>query len=287
MRHDRAAIFPQDFLFGTATSSLPDRGPCLRRRGSHALGHASPRPPATWCGPRTATRACDHYHRWEAGPRPRRRRRASTPTASRPPGRGCCRRGAARPTPRVSTSTTGSSTGCCERGIKPCATLYHWELPSALADLGAAGRTAISPSWFAEFTEVIMGRIGDRVYSVAPINEPWCVGLAEPFPGPPRAGPARHPRHRPRDAPRPARARTAAIAGDARAWGCRTSARCSTWNGAEPVDDSPEAARAAATYDGYYNRFFLDGDLQGRLPRQRPRGPRAAPAAGLARTISR
>ncbi|MEO0998387.1 MAG: family 1 glycosylhydrolase, partial [Pseudomonadota bacterium] len=46
-----------------------------------------------------------------------------------------------------------------ERGLKPAATLYHWELPSALADLGGWRNRDIA-GWFGDFTEVIMGRIG-------------------------------------------------------------------------------------------------------------------------------
>ena len=69
-----------------------------------------------------------------------------------------------------------------ERGIKPCATLYHWELPSPLADLGGWQNRDIA-NWFADFTEIIMDRIGDRMFSVAPINEPWCVSWLSHFEG--------------------------------------------------------------------------------------------------------
>ena len=68
------------------------------------------------------------------------------------------------------------------RGIRPAATLYHWELPQALADKGG-WRNADMPHWFADFTETVMRRIGDRVWSAAPINEPWCVGWLSHFDG--------------------------------------------------------------------------------------------------------
>ncbi len=55
-----------------------------------------------------------------------------------------------------------------DRGIRPCATLFHKDLPTALADLGGWRNRDVA-GWFADFTEVIMGRVGDRMYSVAPI----------------------------------------------------------------------------------------------------------------------
>ena len=104
--------------------------------------------------------------------------------------------------PRVSISTTGLWDGMLARGLKPAATLYHWELPQPLADKGG-WRNADMPSWFADFTHTIMSRIGDRVWSAAPINEPWCVAWLSHFEEAPRAGDARHPRRVAGDAPRP------------------------------------------------------------------------------------
>jgi beta-glucosidase len=39
------------------------------------------------------------------------------------------------------------------------------------------------PNWFADFTQTVMSRIGDRVWSAAPINEPWCVAWLSHFEG--------------------------------------------------------------------------------------------------------
>ena len=72
--------------------------------------------------------------------------------------------------------------GMLERNIKPALTLYHWELPVPLADLGGWRNRDIA-DWFAEFTQVIARRLGDRIWSAAPINEPWCVGWLSHFLG--------------------------------------------------------------------------------------------------------
>ena len=170
--------------------------------------------------------------------------------------------------------------GMLARGLKPCATLYHWELPSPLADLGGWRNRDIA-DWFADYTEVLMRRIGDRVWSIATINEPWCVAWLSHFLGHPRARPARHPRRRPRDAPRAAGPRPA-IAGDARPWGMTNLGIVLNFEYAAPADDSPEAIAPPARYDG---------DLQPLVPRRHlpqdlPRGGAGRPRPAHARRLA-
>ncbi|HEY6493677.1 MAG TPA: GH1 family beta-glucosidase [Trebonia sp.] len=61
-----------------------------------------------------------------------------------------------------------------ERGISPAATLFHWDLPQALQDLGgwAVRDTA---SRFAEYASVVAGALGDRVTRWITLNEPLVV----------------------------------------------------------------------------------------------------------------
>jgi beta-glucosidase len=73
--------------------------------------------------------------------------------------------------------------GCWRAGSSRRQTLYHWELPSALADLGGWRNRDIA-DWFADFAEVIMSphrRPG--VVECGPINEPWCVAWLSHFMG--------------------------------------------------------------------------------------------------------
>ncbi len=57
-------------------------------------------------------------------------------------------------------------------GIAPYATLYHWDLPQVLEDVGGWQNrdTAFA---FVEYTRAVVGRLGDRVASWATLNEPW------------------------------------------------------------------------------------------------------------------
>lgn len=63
-----------------------------------------------------------------------------------------------------------------ERGIAPHATLYHWDLPQALQDLGGWGNrdTAFH---FATYADALARRLGDRLASLATHNEPWCTAV--------------------------------------------------------------------------------------------------------------
>ncbi|HVV21196.1 MAG TPA: GH1 family beta-glucosidase [Pseudonocardiaceae bacterium] len=63
--------------------------------------------------------------------------------------------------------------GLLEVGIRPYATLYHWDLPQALQDRGGwpSRDTAFA---FAEFASVIATRLGDRVADWFTVNEPLC-----------------------------------------------------------------------------------------------------------------
>jgi len=58
-----------------------------------------------------------------------------------------------------------------EAGITPYATLYHWDLPQALQDKGG-WINPDSPLWFAEYTELVARRLGDRVKCFFTLNEP-------------------------------------------------------------------------------------------------------------------
>jgi len=61
-----------------------------------------------------------------------------------------------------------------ERGIKPTATLYHWDLPQPLEDVGG-WLVRDTAEAFADYAEVVHERLADRVGLWATHNEPWCA----------------------------------------------------------------------------------------------------------------
>src|SRR5690606_34138476 len=72
--------------------------------------------------------------------------------------------------------------GMLERGIKPFATLYHCDLPSTLQDRGGWMNRDIA-NWFADYASLVQARFGDRLETLATINEPWCVAFLSHFLG--------------------------------------------------------------------------------------------------------
>ncbi|PIE06968.1 MAG: beta-glucosidase [Rhodobacterales bacterium] len=153
--------------------------------------------------------------------------------------------------------------GALERGLKPMATLYHWDMPAALADLGGWRNRDVA-EWFADYAEVVIRRLGDRLFSTATINEPWCVSYLSHFLGV----------HAPglRDIRATARAMHFVLLahgkgiGRMRALGQKNLGIVLNHEDITPADDSPEAAAAAAREDATYNRWFLEGVFRGSYP---------------------
>ena len=146
--------------------------------------------------------------------------------------------------------------GMLARGLKPFQTLYHWELPSALADLGGWTNRDVA-HWFADFAEAITARIGDRVASIATINEPWCVTWLSHFMG------IHAPGHR--DIRATARAmhhvllaHGAAVA-RLRGMGMQNLGIVLNFDYSEAAGDAPEDRAAASLWDGIFNRWFIEG----------------------------
>jgi beta-glucosidase len=252
--------FPEGFIFGAATSAYQIEG--------HAVGGAGSTHWDTFAATsgnvvrnENGQLACDHYNRYEedldlmaaAG---FDAYRFSTSWARVMPD-------GVTPNAEGLDFYDRLTDAMLERGLAPYATLYHWELPSALADKGG-WRSADMPKWFGDYTACIMGRIGDRMTAVAPINEPWCVGWLSHFLGV----------HAPglRDIRATARAMHHILVAHGTAINTMRDLGMTNLGGvfnfewANPADDSAQSRIAADLYDGYYNRFFMDGVFKGTYP---------------------
>jgi beta-glucosidase len=148
-------------------------------------------------------------------------------------------------------------------GIEPWLTLYHWDLPQALQDLGGwANRDTAAR--FADYAGIVHDALGDRVPHWSTLNEPMCSALLGYMAG----------EHAPgeRNAVHAARAVHHLLLGHGLA------ARLLRDRGADqlgitlnftpmtPVGEQPVDVDAARRLDGQQNRMFLEPIVRGAYP---------------------
>ncbi len=254
------ADFPPGFVFGAATSSYQIEGHGFGGAGStHWDTFAAT--PGNVVRAENGARACDHYHRYEedldlAAAMNLDAYRFSTSWARVMPD-------GVTVNPEGLDFYDRLADAICARELKPYVTLYHWEMPSALADQGGWRNRDVA-GWFADFTQTVMARIGDRMHAASPINEPWCVAWLSHFLG----------HHAPglRDIRAAARAMHHILLAHGRAietmrgLGMKNLGAVTNHEFVAPADESEAAAEAARLYDGIYNRWFLGGIRNGKYP---------------------
>lgn len=255
--------FPRGFLFGAATAAYQIEGHSFGNAGSTHWDTFSKGPGNVVRGEDGAT-ACDHYHRYEedldlmkaAG---MDAYRFSTSWARvLPEGRGTVNQDGLDYYDRLVDAML-------DRGLRPFQTLYHWEMPSALADLGGWTNPDVA-NWFADFTEIITKRIGDRVASIATLNEPWCVAYLSHFLGGHAPG-LRDIRATARAMHHVMKAHGAAMT-RLRALGQENCGIVLNFDHASPANDSPETAKATALQDAIFNRWYIEAITKGSYPSQ-------------------
>jgi beta-glucosidase len=162
--------FPKDFIWGAATSAYQIEGAAGEDgRGPSVWDAFCRRPGAILDGSSGAT-ACDHYHRYaeDVGLMQQLGLQAYRFSLSWP-----------RVMPGGRGAVNGRGLDFYDRlvdcllaaGITPFVTLYHWDLPLALHELGGWLHPD-SPQWFARFAEAAVTRLSDRVRHWITFNEP-------------------------------------------------------------------------------------------------------------------
>lgn len=152
-----------------------------------------------------------------------------------------------------------------DAGIRPVATLYHWDLPQELEDAGGWPERATAER-FAEYAGRAAEALGDRIGTWTTLNEPWCAaflgyGSGDHAPGHTDERAALRAAHHLNLAHGLAvRALRAALPSVAEL------SLTLNLHALRPHTDSPEDRDAVRRIDAVGNRIFLDPVFHGRLP---------------------
>jgi beta-glucosidase len=169
--------FPKDFVWGTATAAYQIEGAADADGKGESVWDRFCSTPGKIddSGDRRIANdgrvACDHYRRWKAdldlmASLGLKAYRFSLSWPRILP------LGSGSPNPRGLEFYDRLVDGMLERGIRPFATLFHWDLPQALQDRGGwASRGTIDA--FLAYADCATRRLGDRVKDWMTINEPW------------------------------------------------------------------------------------------------------------------
>ncbi len=254
--------FPQDFLWGAATSAYQVEGSPLADGAGPSIWHRFAHTPGRIRDGGTGDVACDHYRRFR-----------EDVALMRELGLGAYRFSIAWP--RVLPAGTGAVNArgldhyerlvdeLLASGIQPMATLYHWDLPAALDDRGGWLNTDVS-HWFAEYSRAVFRRLDDRVQLWTTLNEPWVVTDGGYLHGTLAPG-HRSAYEAPRASHNLLRAHAASVAAY-RAEGRHRIGLVVNLEPKHPASSSAEDVAATRRADAYMNRQYLDATLRGRYP---------------------
>jgi len=165
--------FPPEFAWGAATAAYQIEGSPLADGAGPSIWHRFSHTPGRMTSGHTGDVACDHYHRY-AGDVALMREiglnayRFSISWSRVLPG------GTGRVNERGLDFYRRLVDELRKNGIRPMATLYHWDLPAALDDRGGWLNRDIA-DWFAEYASLMFRALDGGVEWWATLNEPWVV----------------------------------------------------------------------------------------------------------------
>ena len=167
--------FPADFTWGVATSSFQIEGAAREDGKGESIWDRFCRQPGAIADSSHGDVACDHYHRLE-----------SDLDLIASLGVNAYRFSVSWP--RVQPAGSGAWNdlgldfyqrlvdGLQRRGIQPCMTLNHWDLPQALQERGGwADRDTVHR--FVDYALGMARALGDRVGPISTHNEPWVMAI--------------------------------------------------------------------------------------------------------------
>ena len=255
--------FPSDFVWGAATSAYQIEGAVdVDGRGESIWDTFCKRPGAVLNGDSGAV-ACDFYHRYSQDIELMRtlgidafRFSIAWPRVL-PEGRGRVNQAGLDFYDRFVDELLAA-------GIRPFATLYHWDLPQALEDAGGWPVRATAEA-FVEYVELVAARLGDRVDNWTTHNEPFCTSWLG-------YGVGIHAPGRTDLADSAAAAHHVLLSHGLAVQALRRDCPdaelgivLDSWP-VHPASDDPRDAAAASVADGFRNRIFFDPVLRGCYP---------------------
>lgn len=166
-----STVFPESFLWGAATSAYQVEGSPLADGAGPSIWHRFSHTPGKVLNGDTGDVACDHYRRFRDDVRLMKELGVNAYRFSIawarvfPEGKG-----------RINPSGLDFYRRLIEelrqQDIEPFVTLYHWDLPQALDDLGGWVNRD-SAEWFADYAHALFCALGAEVKFWATLNEPW------------------------------------------------------------------------------------------------------------------
>ncbi len=257
-------LFPKGFLWGAATASYQIEGAYDEDGKGESIWDRFSHTPGKVLNGDTGDVACDHYHRYVEDIELMKklgllayRFSVSWPRVY-PLGRGKVNKAGLEFYDRLVDRLMDAE-------IIPFATLYHWDLPQALQDVGGWANRDVA-YYFRDYATTVGEALGDRVHYWITHNEPWVTAVLGYQIG----------NHAPgiRDQATSVRAAHHLLLshGEAvhalRQVGGKEARVGITLNltSAYPATESQEDAAAAKRADTFSNRWFLDPVFKGQYP---------------------
>ena len=169
----RPLHFPPTFHWGVATSAFQIEGAALEDGRGPSIWDTFCHQSGTILDGSTGDVACDHYHRYAsdvdliASLNVDSYRFSISWSRVQPLGYGAWNE-------RGFEFYSKLIARLAEKNIQAHITLYHWDLPQGLQDLGG-WLSRETPQRFAEYAAEVARRFGSQVASIATHNEPWCT----------------------------------------------------------------------------------------------------------------
>jgi len=168
-----SVTFPPHFRWGSSTAAYQIEGAVEEDGRTPSIWDTFAHSPGRTRHGDHGDIACDHYHRLDGDLDLMAQLRLQVYRSSVSWTR-------IKPSPDGQTNPAGLDyydrvvDGLLARGIEPMMTLYHWDLPQWLQDKGGWANRDVADH-FADLTEAVVTRLGDRVPRWITINEPFCV----------------------------------------------------------------------------------------------------------------